>query len=510
MGLFDRAYGRLGLQARMAASYVLVTAAAVIVVELIAIGIVIPSYLAGQDLAKRVTYTAGAEAERVGIASLSSAEVNLPADFTLGQPSSLGPGQVANDGQGLVVPQVGGSLPANGGAMTVAILIGNNGSVLASSYPARYPIGATADSLLPLGMKSLTAGLAGATSDTPAGKVAWAVQMVLIQLSKNRGVVAPGATKPTAPDAYVYVQAPVQAITFPTREDSAPLFRAGLVVLGLALPVGAIFGLLTTRPLVQRLRRLSMTTARVSEGDFDQRVKPRSNDEVGRLERNFNEMAERLTEAVNRERALADKGARQAERNRISRELHDSISQDLFSISLLAAGLEKALPADSQLRPQVRSLVQASEATNREMRALLLELRPASLDEKGLLTALGELVTTYSSRLGLEITSDLESVRLQPAAELAVLRIAQEALANAIRHSHANAITLRLHRNVDRVELVIADDGAGFDPERNGAVEGLGLRLMKERAEEIGGSLTIESNAGRGSVVKASIPGVIE
>jgi len=183
--------------------------------------------------------------------------------------------------------------------------------------------------------------------------------------------------------SYVLVTAAVVMVFVLVRflRNDDPL--AGLNLLVLAIPAGAIFGLLTTRGLVQRLRRLSTTTASIAEGDFDQRVRQRSNDEVGRLERNFNGMAERLAAAVNRERALADKTARQAERNRISRELHDSISQDLFSISLLAAGLEKSLPSDSSLHPQVRSLVEASESTNREMRALLLQLRPASLEEKG-------------------------------------------------------------------------------------------------------------------------------
>jgi signal transduction histidine kinase len=114
---------------------------------------------------------------------------------------------------------------------------------------------------------------------------------------------------------------------------------------------------------------------------------------------------------------------------------------------------------------------------------------------------------TYSSRLGLGITADLEDLRLQPAAELAILRIAQEGLANAIRHSRANVITLRLRRKASLVELVIADDGSGFEP---GGTGGLGLRLMRERAEEIGGSLTIESSSGHGSVVTATIPGVME
>jgi signal transduction histidine kinase len=261
---------------------------------------------------------------------------------------------------------------------------------------------------------------------------------------------------------------------------------------------------------VRRLRRLAGTTAMVADGDFGQRVAPGSTDELGRLERNFNEMAERLATAVGRERLLADKSARQAERNRISRDLHDSISQDLFSISLIAAGLEKALPRRSPLRDQVRSLVQTTEATNREMRALLLELRPAMLEERGLVPALEELASTYSARLGVKVDAELEPIRLQPAAELAVLRIAQEGVANAVKHARATNIKLGLHRRDGLADLTVSDDGGGFDPSANGAVEGLGLRLMRERVEELGGSLSISSRPGEGSVVVASIPGVVD
>ena len=494
----------------MTASYVAVTAAAVIVVEAIAIGVIIPNYLAGQDLNSRVVFTASDLAERVGNASLSTTQLSLPPDFMLGEPVTLGPGHLLDEGQGLVVPQVAGSFPADAPPMTVALLISTAGVVLASSYPARYPLGASADQLLPNGGKGLGADFTGAVSNVVGGRVAWTVQPVLVQLSKNRGLVS-GGEKQVAPDAFVYIQAPAQPFTFAgSFADLEPLLQAGLAVLLLALPVGALFGLLTTRGMVRRLQRLARTTALVADGDFSQRVGPVGGDEVGHLEQNFNEMAERLTTAVSRQRELADLGARQAERNRISRELHDSISQDLFSITLLAAGLEKALPEGSPVRKEVRALVETAEATNREMRALLLELRPATLEERGLIPALDELATACSTRFGMRVETELEPVRMSPAGELAALRIAQEGLANAVKHAHASHVRLVLHRDDGHVNLTISDDGRGFDPAAGGSAERLGLRLMRERVEELAGTLSITSRPGEGTVVAATLPGVEE
>ncbi|HKW73149.1 MAG TPA: histidine kinase [Candidatus Dormibacteraeota bacterium] len=293
-----------------------------------------------------------------------------------------------------------------------------------------------------------------------------------------------------------------EAIALVRQED----YQAYLVVLLLALPLGGLFGVVITRGMVTRLRVLTHTTSGVAEGDFTQRVINRSGDELGQLERNFNEMAERLEAAVSRERLLADKNGRQAERSRISRELHDSISQDLFSISLLAAGLEKALPQGSPLRDEVHTLAATAEATNREMRALLLELRPASLEEKGLTAALEELASGYSARLGLTVNVDLENVSMPPAIELAMLRIAQEGLANASKHSRATMVSLTLRRLDDDIVLSVADDGLGFEPNRYGGSEGFGLKHMTERAAELGGRVSVSSEAGKGTIVSAEFP----
>src|SRR5260370_41137636 len=114
------------------------------------------------------------------------------------------------------------------------------------------------------------------------------------------------------------------------------------------------------------------------------------------------------------------------------------------------------------------------------MRALLLELRPSTLDEKGRAAALEELAPNYSARRGIKVDADLEPVTMAPAAEVAALRIAQEGLANAIKHAHATTIRLGMHRRGHLAEITVSDDGRGFVPNGNGP--GLGLRLMRGRA----------------------------
>ena len=490
----------VGLRARMAASYVLVTAAAVIVVEGIVIAFTIPGLLANQDLVTRVLYTAQTDADAASSTSTSTTELVLPSGFVLGQPdSSLGPGKVKTQDYGLEIPQITGEFPDGAGPVSMALILSADGHVLASSYPARYPIGADGFGALPYGPKSLVVGDKGQISSVSNGQVAWVVVAVVQPSGKPLGSIK-------HLNAYVYVQAPVQRQTIASLAVAEPFLLPGLVVLGLAVPVGTLFGLFTTRGVVRRLRRLATTTATFAEGDFTQRVVEGRKDEVGRLEANFNEMASRLQAAVARERQLAEQSARLAERSRISRELHDSISQDLFSLSLLAAGLEKALPADSPMRTEVEALAATVQSTNREMRALLLQLRPTTLDEKGLLPALEELASTYSARLGVTVDADLEPVSLAPAAEVAALRIAQEGLANAVKHAHATSIRLAMHPRDGMVEIAVTDDGQGFVPNGNGDTQGLGLRLMRERVDELGGSLTISSRIGEGTTVSATLP----
>jgi signal transduction histidine kinase len=193
------------------------------------------------------------------------------------------------------------------------------------------------------------------------------------------------------------------------------------------------------------------------------------------------------------------------ERARIARELHDSISQDLFSLRLLAGGLRKALPAGSPLQPQVETMEQTAGGTMHEMQALLLELRPVALEDAGLVPALEELCRAYRDRLGVTVDAELEAVELAPAAEHAVLGVVQEALANAVKHARPARITLWLHHLDGQVAVTVADDG-GFDPARAERRRGLGLGLMRERVTELGGTFRLDSTPGAGTSVRVLLP----
>ncbi len=282
----------------------------------------------------------------------------------------------------------------------------------------------------------------------------------------------------------------------------APQLGVGLLVLAAAVPVGLAFGLLSTRRLTGRLRRLAATTVAVAEGDYQQRVAVSGGDEVAQLEANLNRMAARLAAAMASQRQLAEA----AERARIARELHDAVSQDLFSLRLLAGGLRKALPPGSQLRPQVETMEQTATTTMHEMQALLLELRPPALEDAGLVAALEELCRAYRERLGVTVDAELEPVQLAAPAEHAVLRVVQEALANAVKHAQPTRIRLRLRQLDGQVEVAVSDDGGGFEPARAEQRHGLGLGLMRERAAELGGTFQVDSAPGQGTRVRILLP----
>jgi signal transduction histidine kinase len=501
----------------MTASYVLVTFAAVIVVEALAGLLVLPNVNEQADLASRVVNTANEYVKQyepmLTKAAVSSdpalAKVPSFADLALQmialQPPGIAgahvqPGQVQRTDQGVLVPRVDQELP-DSGPMSLALVLDPRGTIYGSSYPGRFAVNTSAADRLPSGW----ADGGSRVVKLAEGMVAWASQAIML-LNPDTGDPGfkPGTKVQKQVLAYVYVQVPVPNTPQVDPAAVEPLLRSGAVFLVVTIPVGALFGTLTTRGTVRRLRRLAAGTVSFAAGDFTLRVPESGPDEVGQLERHFNGMAERLSDSIAEQRALAERNARLAERSRISRELHDSISQDLFSISALAGGLRKALPAESEVQPQLETLVRTVGSTIQEMRALLLELRPTALEEKGLVPALADLCEAYEVRVGVQVRRDLEPVPLGPAGEQAIFRIAQEGLSNAVRHSEADQIELRLRRSGEEAELLVADNGRGFDPEAT--TYGLGLRLMDERVRELGGSLAIDSGDGHGTRLRVLLP----
>jgi signal transduction histidine kinase len=196
-----------------------------------------------------------------------------------------------------------------------------------------------------------------------------------------------------------------------------------------------------------------------------------------------------------------------AERNRLALELHDAVSQKLFSLVLNAesAGTLLEREGDSEAaRAQVATVQESARRALDELRSLIFELRPPDLERDGLCGALRKHVDVVRALRPGEIQLDLEAdVEPDPGRAREILRIAQEALSNAVRHAHADHIRLRLADEDGRVVLEVRDDGAGFDPDAPGVrSRRLGLTSMEERAQRLGGHLTVASAPGGGTTVR--------
>ena len=201
------------------------------------------------------------------------------------------------------------------------------------------------------------------------------------------------------------------------------------------------------------------------------------------------------------------------ERQRLARELHDSVSQVLYGIGL-GARTAGALLDRAVIAPELRSslsepldyVLSLAEAGLAEMRALIFELRPDSLEREGLVAALSRQAAALRARHRLQVHTDLcEEPPLSFEAKEAFYRIAQEALHNVAKHAKASRVDIQLCRRQGEIVLELADDGVGFDPQ--GEYSGhMGLNSMRERAAQIGGTLEVQSQAGQGSVVRLRIP----
>jgi signal transduction histidine kinase len=194
------------------------------------------------------------------------------------------------------------------------------------------------------------------------------------------------------------------------------------------------------------------------------------------------------------------------ERQRLARELHDSVSQALYGIGLGARTAREALDEDpGGVAEPLDYVLSLAEAGLTEMRALLLELRPEALEREGLVAALAKQAASLRVRHQMEVRTELGAEpALSPDAKQALYRIAQEALHNIAKHAQASEVEIRLQCRENRVILEVRDNGIGFDP--LGSYPGhMGLHTMRERIQRLGGELVISSQPNAGTVIRAQL-----
>lgn len=217
------------------------------------------------------------------------------------------------------------------------------------------------------------------------------------------------------------------------------------------------------------------------------------------------EERERAEEELLRQRAEA---AVLEERNRLARDLHDSVTQSIYSVTLLSeAGRRMAEAEDlEQLTVNQSRIGDISQQALQEMRLMVYELRPPALETEGLAGALEHRLEVVEKRAGINARLIVEGESELPAElEKELYHIAQEALNNALKHSRASSVVVLVRVDAESVHLQVQDDGRGFEPETDQASGGLGLRTMAERAEKMGGRLTIRSSPNEGTSVNLEV-----
>jgi signal transduction histidine kinase len=209
--------------------------------------------------------------------------------------------------------------------------------------------------------------------------------------------------------------------------------------------------------------------------------------------------------------------AQEDERRRIAREMHDQFGEQLTALNHRISALRTAADTHPDVHGFIDELEAVAQRLDRDVDQLVWELRPTALDDLGLRAALANYVKDWSARAGVSAelhTSGLLDDRLAPDVETTLYRIAQEALTNVARHSHASRVDVILERRPDHVALIVEDDGVGFDPgdidvprdQTTGSPAvrgrgGFGLRGMRERAALVDASLEIESAPGEGTTI---------
>jgi len=301
------------------------------------------------------------------------------------------------------------------------------------------------------------------------------------------------------------------------RSFALMLALLGGVIIGFC---GALLASFLTRSFKLRLWEAGRMAGLIARGDYQARLTEGPADDVGWLEMQLNQMAAQLERAVSSLRELAEqnrilaeeagRGAALEERMRLARDLHDTVNQQLFVLSMRAAAvrrkMEKQNPGESELIIEIDQLELLSRQAHGQIRELILQLRPVALDQEGLGAALSDYLKNTGDREGWLISGKIDTgINPDQRTGECLFRIAQEALNNISKHARANKVRIDLYRAEHLIVMVIIDDGVGFKPEEIITREGLGLPGIKERAAAIGAVVKVDSKPGKGTSIRVEV-----
>ena len=488
------------LRGKLTLSYTLTTVATFLLLELLFIGVILT--------------VVSLNISAIAVNSLKQEASQIAPYFVNGSPN---PAELAS-ALTIIYPNLSNQGPFNGHPIFVSV-VDTQGKTLASV--GTHPVASNTllqEQLSPQGNTNLQAVLSdekGTTSKIDSETDGTVLGIAPI-VGQDNTVVGALVVKTAQPDLFKLVSGFLSFVIVTV-----------LFVTVIAAIAGSIFGYLASRGITRRLKRLSIAADKWGHGDFSAVAQDTSEDELGQVARQLNRMAEQLQNLLEARQKLATL----EERNRLARDLHDSVKQQIFAVSMQIGATKVLLKrdvdaAEGRLNEAEKLVHQAQQ----ELTSLIRELRPVALEGKGLAAALRELATEWAQQTTIVANLRVEGTRqrghpqgmpllypdqrvegsqetlevqtLPLSVEEALFRVAQEALANVARHSKATLVQMILTITDEKVTLSIVDNGQGFDTTRQGQL-GVGLLSMQERMKALGGDVQVESTPGKGTRVVA-------
>ncbi|CAM3778306.1 sensor histidine kinase [Mesobacillus thioparans] len=281
--------------------------------------------------------------------------------------------------------------------------------------------------------------------------------------------------------------------------------------------VGFYFSLRGSYTIKGRLSDILLLIATLRRGKFTERIITDEKDEIGLISEELNQLSEYLQEQVHSLQKLAEEktelsrtaksAAIMEERQRLARDLHDVVSQQLFALSMMSsASLRWFDQEPEKARQQLEQISEIAGKAQGEMRALLLHLRPVQLSGESLCEGIVKLIQELKQKTNLAFEASIDEIEnISQAAEEHIFRIVQEALSNILRHADAAKVKIMLAEENHTIHLYIGDDGKGFDIHEE-KMASYGLKTMRERCEQIGGTYNIRSKENEGTYIEIRIP----
>jgi signal transduction histidine kinase len=300
-------------------------------------------------------------------------------------------------------------------------------------------------------------------------------------------------------------------------EAFAPVSALRNRILGIGALIGVVYlavAALLARSVTKPILALAQGAGELGSRRFDVRLPVTSEDEIGRLARSFNRMAEdleRTTVSKEEYRALAGRliTAQEDERSRVARELHDHLTQRLAAAAIEAGNIERSSAGGPEaLQAGLGRIKQQMARLSDDVHRLSRSLHPAMLDDLGLVAGIEAECRAFFERGGppVEFETQGDPARLSRAAQLALYRIVQESLRNIEKHAGARTVRIRIACDAGEARLSIEDDGRGFDRDDPSRRAGIGLASIRERARLLGGDAIIRSSPGAGTTIEVRVP----